>query len=145
MAGGDSIRNTPAYAGKTALRAIRTAQKWKHPRLRGEDSRSQKRKRGFMETPPLTRGRPVCLLVRSSRPRNTPAYAGKTGACCCYGARCWKHPRLRGEDFDDVLPRLVRTETPPLTRGRLDSGLTDDYVARNTPAYAGKTTKGTTS
>ena len=70
--------NTPAYAGKTTgrLGAGRIAEK--HPRLRGEDSSIDSVTCQRSETPPLTRGRQARRLPRSSGPRNTPAYAGKT-------------------------------------------------------------------
>ena len=115
--------NTPAYAGKTAESGDGGERYWKHPRLRGEDHRP-------------ARSVP-CLLG------NTPAYAGKTRRLVCTGRRLGKHPRLRGEDLYEI-PELIRAaETPPLTRGRRTQRDGTAVPVGNTPAYAGKTTTGT--
>ena len=51
-----------------------------------------------METPPLTRGRPLHRLGNVLYRGNTPAYAGKTQRIEPRPILCSKHPRLRGED-----------------------------------------------
>ena len=72
------VGNTPAYAGKTCLAHVCAPCLWKHPRLRGEDASGIDVNLNSMETPPLTRGRPVDPMVMKAPSRNTPAYAGKT-------------------------------------------------------------------
>ena len=95
---GHRFRNTPAYAGKTTrtMPEVRTARK--HPRLRGEDFRSQRKDSHKSETPPLTRGRRNVASLKSPLHGNTPAYAGKTGRGVTLPLQAGKHPRLRGED-----------------------------------------------
>mgnify|MGYP007100369607 CR=1 FL=1 len=112
-------RNTPAYAGKTGtpLRSARPGQK--HPRLRGEDNTKVIQNESLLETPPLTRGRPIVSDRRGDSLRNTPAYAGKTENQSRKAYRPEKHPRLRGEDIRPRAKRRYVLETPPLTRGRL--------------------------
>ena len=133
------LRNTPAYAGKTASNLDTRKEAKKHPRLRGEDGGRRvlpplmgkhPRLRGedprvsvfcgsSSETPPLTRGRRRWRIGFAPATRNTPAYAGKT----------WRHAERRAPDL----------ETPPLTRGRLTQGVMCQKGPGNTPAYAGKT------
>ena len=74
-----------------------------------------------------------------NRSGNTPAYAGKTKPITRETRRLGKHPRLRGEDLGRLHfgPRVP--ETPPLTRGRPVGASNRLAAARNTPAYAGKT------
>ena len=137
----DPVRNTPAYAGKTPLKALSALFGQKHPRLRGEDrglvveaeprigntpayaGKTLKAAKAFeklSETPPLTQGRRVTLYSEEARTR--------------------KHPRLRGEDFYSGSSSACRAETPPLTRGRQKYLKKGRQVYGNTPAYAGKTT-----
>ena len=52
-----TLRNTPAYAGKTCDFISHLPCRWKHPRLRGEDRMSTPYTENLEETPPLTRGR----------------------------------------------------------------------------------------
>ena len=70
--------NTPAYAGKTGNFDPNKRVISKHPRLRGEDVFAPPVVKPMPETPPLTRGRPRDRRMHARRPRNTPAYAGKT-------------------------------------------------------------------
>ena len=114
-------RNTPAYAGKTEGPTTECLGAGKHPRLRGEDRES--------------------TAARPSLSGNTPAYAGKTSVADGMPDVVGKHPRLRGEDQDGAYRPGYKSETPPLTRGRLwpaSAPIADDG---NTPAYAGKTSR----
>ena len=142
MGVGEDDRNTPAYAGKTAVAKRPGGVKGKHPRLRGEDPRSLQRCQRTPETPPLTRGRRRNRQDPERSSGNTPAYAGKTFHSVGENARPQKHPRLRGED--DLLEpcEVLPKETPPLTRGRPVTGAECAGFAGNTPAYAGKTEHG---
>ena len=72
---------------------------------------------------------------------NTPAYAGKTCKDVPISRVGEKHPRLRGEDVFLLYPDGKGLETPPLTRGRQHLFSKVPATDRNTPAYAGKTTK----
>ena len=134
-----TVGNTPAYAGKTVKLVDLSNSLQKHPRLRGEDSRSAFSVDSTPETPPLTRGRPDGKSVRSRCAGNTPAYAGKTAASACRFFASQKHPRLRGEDSSEGSQNRFQVETPPLTRGRPPRQGEDHHGLGNTPAYAGKT------
>ena len=50
-----------------------------------------------------------------------------------------KHPRVCGEDFIVDTYNRIKPETPPRMRGRPSEKYGRQIVARNTPAYAGKT------
>ena len=136
-----SIRNTPAYAGKTGpdVRTVLLGEK--HPRLRGEDNLRCRYFRALSETPPLTRGRPARVLLQKTAHGNTPAYAGKTAVPRLRQGGREKHPRLRGEDCISLCRAPDGAETPPLTRGRQRPFLRVGRLPGNTPAYAGKTSR----
>ena len=91
-------RNTPAYAGKTFHEEVENLPLGKHPRLRGEDAFRTSLPYSVVETPPLTRGRPILRNGSAMRMGNTPAYAGKTHSFSFVSLIFEKHPRLRGED-----------------------------------------------
>ena len=131
--------NTPAYAGKTRRLGCIAILSRKHPRLRGEDCTRETCPRRKLETPPLTRGRLADLEIAADEGRNTPAYAGKTRFPSHDIRSRGKHPRLRGEDRSLQEQRRDLSETPPLTRGRLNCAIPEDAAHGNTPAYAGKT------
>ena len=132
-------RNTPAYAGKTYCRMYQAPQRWKHPRVCGEDSGMVYSDIKTGETPPRMRGRPPRRSEQWILLRNTPAYAGKTITCAKGSPVSEKHPRVCGEDQIRVLNRILPEETPPRMRGRLYQICTNICKIRNTPAYAGKT------
>ena len=111
--------NTPAYAGKTDIRRAGRRLLQKHPRLRGEDRRSNDR----------------C----STRDRNTPAYAGKTEADSLERFAVWKHPRLRGEDRQVASGGGAADGNTPAYAGKTGDRPHVPSGEGNTPAYAGKT------
>ena len=135
------LGNTPAYAGKTspldpgsALRRkhprvcgedsmvlISTLVPLKHPRVCGEDERRKLRQGRRNETPPRMRGRHSSVVIGSIQTRNTPAYAGKTKVYTRRGDTFEKHPRVCGEDRKCSPTAVIRLETPPRMRGRLQS------------------------
>ena len=132
-------RNTPAYAGKTQNSASVPAVCRKHPRVCGEDSSLSYRQTSPRETPPRMRGRPGKGRARCFTTRNTPAYAGKTSRHLAQASCRWKHPRVCGEDYHQIVMRQKRGETPPRMRGRPTKLDVTAAVRGNTPAYAGKT------
>ena len=85
------------------------------------------------------RGRPHENRKTQIPHRNTPAYAGKTGARLPALSMSRKHPRVCGEDGFSVGDTANITETPPRMRGRLKAFSKNHVYMRNTPAYAGKT------
>ena len=134
------MRNTPAYAGKTATAVKAAATVQKHPRVCGEDVYQDKSDSRRVETPPRMRGRLFRGLRRLQDYGNTPAYAGKTYQECGRNGQAQKHPRVCGEDPPAGLSPMRRRETPPRMRGRPICRQLCRIQGRNTPAYAGKTT-----
>ena len=132
-------RNTPAYAGKTAVVRVVVEVNRNTPAYAGKTTQEASAASVLSETPPLTRGRPRYVDRLLNVDGNTPAYAGKTVSRRSRSRRGWKHPRLRGEDSGRKRrPHAIR-ETPPLTRGRPQPLPHAPERVGNTPAYAGKT------
>ena len=65
------LGNTPAYAGKTARSGASQAGPGKHPRLRGEDHRTERRTRGRENHPHARRG----VLQQVTIPSLTQTFA----------------------------------------------------------------------
>ena len=99
-----TLRNIPAYAGKTGVTEQLSRDSREHPRVCGEN-------RGLLGqilyhggTSPRMRGKPVPATNELTQLRNIPAYAGKTWW------RRWKrtpeteHPRVCGENRVTLLP-----------------------------------------
>ena len=87
----------PAYAGSTAVLALRHAFRRDHPRIRGEHSTSGDALCMKVGSSPHTRGAPPMVSVSMSWPAD--------------------HPRIRGEHFDERLVRVSRGGSSPHTRG----------------------------
>ena len=114
-----SIRNIPAYAGKTSLRRPGSSVRQEHPRVCGENS-AWVPSQGFSQ-------------------RNIPAYAGKTSRLAPISIQLPEHPRVCGENAPRRQVYLEPPGTSPRMRGKqLDDG-THCRTTRNIPAYAGKT------
>ena len=132
-------RITPACAGKTLLPVVVSGGLKDHPRMRGEDCRSRRRRTTHRGSPPHARGRRRCRIRRRRRSRITPACAGKT-AGFVGGIRLEQdHPRMRGEDLVNGHGCTFLLGSPPHARGRRRIPPKDDAFSRITPACAGKT------
>ncbi len=110
-------RNTPASAGRTALRAGPGIVNAEHPRVGGEDDPDPGGAGGRPGTPPRRRGGPPQPQRDVHRRRNTPASAGRTPCGTGRTPRCAEHPRVGGED---ALPQPWSSRavgTPPRRRG----------------------------
>ena len=131
-------RFTPAYAGKIPV-LVRAAMIFRvHPRIRGEDFPYFRSTTHSLGSPPHTRGRSGLYNRHDDFRGFTPAYAGKIGNPRPYAFPAWVHPRIRGEDFSRPRKALLRTGSPPHTRGRCDMLSLNHSPPRFTPAYAGK-------
>ena len=73
-----SLRNIPAYAGKTMAPAIMGVVGAEHPRVCGENSLIVLRNKSSWGTSPRMRGKRRKAQKGLGRLRNIPAYAGKT-------------------------------------------------------------------
>ena len=85
------------------------------------------------------RGKRFCKLFLCHFLRITPACAGKTFVPIPQVTNAWDHPRLCGENLKILNPVLILIGSPPPVRGKLPEGTHDEYMARITPACAGKT------
>ena len=109
-----------------------------HPRIRGEDSQPPAAHSPQRGSPPHTRGRFSDKKWRRQASRFTPAYAGKIVPEKPTHSRRQVHPRIRGEDNQNVLANVKSMGSPPHTRGRSDLCLHFPDAHGFTPAYAGK-------
>ena len=134
-----TIRNIPAYAGKTFINLKRNGIWEEHPRVCGENGNGDLGSLVKRGTSPRMRGKRRRGRHSSASTRNIPAYAGKT--CCPAG---WgycrpEHPRVCGENaLQTHTPRWGKG-TSPRMRGKLRRRYPSRAGRRNIPAYAGKT------
>ena len=133
------IGNTPTCVGKTTKGARRKTPVRKHPHVRGEDQTTWSPGFVLVETPPRAWGRLEKDQGRKMMPRNTPTCVGKTCLSAIQGARCRKHPHVRGEDHRDSAGRGRGAETPPRAWGRQRRFPRCADPAGNTPTCVGKT------
>ena len=136
---GAVLRITPACAGKTQVQQGSRREGSDHPRMRGEDRGSRRRRFGGRGSPPHARGRQVDGFEKRIRDGITPACAGKTAQSRFDVFQRQDHPRMRGEDADPKYPFPVILGSPPHARGRLVSTSANDTDFGITPACAGKT------
>ena len=138
VTGQTATRITPAYAGKSSSRGVRTCFEKDHPRVCGEkrsQSTSASRRAG---SPPRMRGkaRSACFHLRNLG--ITPAYAGKSGISPGFLLSYRDHPRVCGEKFLEVVQPIAEWGSPPRMRGKGPLHLLRCRVKGITPAYAGK-------
>ena len=88
---------------------------------------------------PLTRGKPLSLMVFISAFRLIPAHAGKTTRDWRRGVHSSAHPRSRGENLRCMRLRPQPKGSSPLTRGKHHHTPRGDQQDRLIPAHAGKT------
>ena len=112
-------RITPAYAGKTTSGKLTTTKS--------------------AGSPPRMRGKLRPALRSGFQDRITPAYAGKTRTATASPFAETDHPRVCGENFQDISCYLPFWGSPPRMRGKHSNHTADNCNQRITPAYAGKT------
>ena len=88
---------------------------------------------------PLTRGKPLPVLLNMAGLRLIPAHAGKTSTASRSPTRTRAHPRSRGENACALSTRLMASGSSPLTRGKLTRLHPRRLPAGLIPAHAGKT------
>ena len=109
-----------------------------HPRLRGEKCRTVFEHCPSPGSPPLTRGKAPRPPVVGGSTGITPAYAGKRSFMQAFKQINEDHPRLRGEKLPAHRRCILRSGSPPLTRGKVTVPGKLLPKRRITPAYAGK-------
>ena len=133
-----SIRITPAYAGKRKKELQKLAAEKDHPRIRGEKMLRLLTKIFNQGSPPHTRGKDPSKYPRLSMRGITPAYAGKSFTKQTRKQAHWDHPRIRGEKSYQYEKHRKYKGSPPHTRGKVNISVSIDTLSRITPAYAGK-------
>ena len=88
----------PAWAGKTAYSATLRPRGKAHPRVGGENSRGELRRKFQPGSSPRGRGKPRLLDCFEHELGLIPAWAGKTPSTSCLIARAPAHPRVGGEN-----------------------------------------------
>ncbi len=115
----ETLRITPADAGKTYASPINDSITWDHPRGCGENFAGV-----------VTRTLPAGI---------TPADAGKTAAAVKKLALCQDHPRGCGENVAPMSSISAAPGSPPRMRGKHQAEAITTQQQRITPADAGKT------
>ena len=132
-------RITPACAGKTLVIGLNITFSGDHPRVCGENIESFAFILSSQGSPPRVRGKQNRCNPPVSRPRITPACAGKTRTCTTTDSSCRDHPRVCGENQDMYDHRQLMQGSPPRVRGKRLFYRAVSERRGITPACAGKT------
>ena len=135
-------RITPACAGKRAAHSFQAVPPWDHPRMCGEKrnlSMLHFRRKG---SPPHVRGKAAFGRECYYPYGITPACAGKRQALAKALSRSRDHPRMCGEKESARPARPAAWGSPPHVRGKGFFYFAHKVLERITPAYAGKSGKG---
>ena len=88
------------------------------------------------------RGKAVNGIVKYNTLGITPAYAGKSSAFICSSPVNQDHPRLCGEKGISIQLHIILTGSPPPMRGKGQHQYIPVQERGITPAYAGKSGRG---
>ena len=132
------LRITPAYAGKRYLQREFWHVLQDHPRVCGEKSRCLSMALRWAGSPPRMRGKVSDVMLPQSFRGITPAYAGKRRQLWQQSRRFRDHPRVCGEKCFSWLLCCCNSGSPPRMRGKEFDRSPTVFLARITPAYAGK-------
>ena len=89
------------------------------------------------------RGKEADGSVNFDTKRITPTYAGKSAEEIRTSKQRRDHPRLCGEKFASYGTSIAPTGSPPPMRGKDEAFSDQGMTSGITPAYAGKSGKGT--
>ena len=135
-------RITPAWAGKRTCYYIDNTRTWDHPRVGGEKLHAVLQAEPVGGSPPRGRGKaPVCS-VEPSATRITPAWAGKRSTTQILRYLYGDHPRVGGEKAERLYKQIEAGGSPPRGRGKDFLLLDRLFAQRITPAWAGKSVRG---
>ena len=134
-----SLRITPAGAGKTGELTLSRYSNEDHPRRCGENASPCRIRYCTTGSPPQVRGKPASPLSRFAKARITPAGAGKTCMCAVCNLTREDHPRRCGENENDGFTLGKIIGSPPQVRGKRYDADRLRYGRGITPAGAGKT------
>ena len=130
---------TPAWAGTTGSWSGNGAQSRAHPRVGGDDSSLMRRRLLAAGSPPRGRGRRELDVALLPGVGLTPAWAGTTSRYRDPSSPGRAHPRVGGDDREQVASSVTGEGSPPRGRGRLSILSVDDQGEGLTPAWAGTT------
>ena len=133
---------TPAYAGKRSVSTIQQVIHKDHPRVCGEKNIVRKASFDPQGSPPRMRGKGGTSMYIGARYGITPAYAGKRFARLQRRQTSGDHPRVCGEKFKLRGRTFSRLGSPPRMRGKDKVNCASVGRSGITPAYAGKSTRG---
>ena len=102
FADGNTIRITPAHAGKTPAHRLCKSLRTDHPRACGENKNFPLQFLVAVGSPPRMRGKLRLFVNDSDGIRITPAHAGKTFASAIFFPLSSDHPRACGENQQQV-------------------------------------------
>ena len=133
-----SIRITPAHAGKSECRPFLRGT-WKdHPRPCGEKTGIFALFHSREGSPPPMRGKVSRRIAANARAGITPAHAGKSEREGNHPLWSGDHPRPCGEKRDAARRGLRSVGSPPPMRGKVCAAKLFLRFFRITPAHAGK-------
>ena len=115
------------------------ANRWAHPRSRGEHASNTATSSTSRGSSPLTRGAPTAGGRREAVRGLIPAHAGSTGSTGTTIPPVGAHPRSRGEHVLKHSVHLVHSGSSSLTRGARGSQRNASPRAGLIPAHAGST------
>ena len=135
---------TPACAGKTIKREAVEEATEDHPRVCGENHPNTMRRKTLRGSPPRVRGKQPRVIVNPLNVRITPACAGKTNPRIAGYGRPEDHPRVCGENGQEITGPIGDSGSPPRVRGKHAPFKFQPHIGRITPACAGKTQRNQT-
>ena len=135
---GQTIRITPACAGKSPAHPAACPVHRDHPRVCGEKSRHTLSWDILLGSPPRVRGKVLHVVTLFDGAGITPAYAEKRCSARTPTFRTWDHPRVCGEKNPVFPGLLLHLGAPPRVRGKACDTDTVGEAAGITPACAGK-------
>ena len=133
-----TVRITPAYAGKSTAVCTPVYAYRDHPRLCGEKSCWKHWRTLMTGSPPPMRGKEKNSVQSSKQAGITPAYAGKRQYHHLAAFQSRDHPRLCGEKACRDRCGTFAVGSPPPMRGKAAVFSSVVGGVGITPAYAGK-------
>ena len=114
----DTLRITPAHAGKSLSVKIVCLSIWDHPRTCGEKSVHATFRKLTLGSPPHMRGKGMKLAISRDNLRITPAHAGKRCPISPQQKAIRDHPRTCGEKNAATAGTVDGAGSPPHMRGK---------------------------
>ena len=133
-----TLRITPACAGKRSLHSFQAASPWDHPRVCGEKLMPAMSALLVVGSPPRVRGKGWGGIDGIRLEGITPACAGKSTAGQYQAVNRWDHPRVCGEKAYSRVIIGSLWGSPPRVRGKVANPNTIERRRGITPACAGK-------